>query len=161
MIQLNIFRRFVLITSFPFVSRGQQSLALSLLEEVSAQASDASRASYDTTRGPMPSIARIDGKHPNDAAAHHSVTPASTPYLILCERHNPSSAGDSMRTLLSAHYRYDVGSLRDAAQVLSETQKWLEKEILHVARLKSLLIGSEVLITCTTLMSNTTSALPN
>ncbi|KAG7112074.1 hypothetical protein HYQ44_010269 [Verticillium longisporum] len=66
-----------------------------------------------------------------------------------------------MRTLLSAHYRYDVGSLRDAAQVLSETQKWLEKEILHVARLKSLLIGSEVLITCTTLMSNTTSALPN
>ncbi|KAJ5004258.1 hypothetical protein K4K48_010261 [Colletotrichum sp. SAR 10_66] len=52
-----------------------------------------------------------------------------------------------MESLLSAHYGYDVGDARDKKQVLSETQKWLGKEILHVARMKSLLIGPEVLLT--------------
>ncbi|KAF4840169.1 hypothetical protein CGCSCA4_v010487 [Colletotrichum siamense] len=52
-----------------------------------------------------------------------------------------------MESLLSAHYGYDVGDARDKMQVLSETQKWLGKEILHVARMKSLLIGPEVLLT--------------
>ncbi|KAI8294376.1 hypothetical protein K4K56_002440 [Colletotrichum sp. SAR 10_98] len=48
-----------------------------------------------------------------------------------------------MESLLSAHYGYDVGDARDKMQVLSDTQKWLGKEILHVARMKSLLIGPD------------------
>lgn len=57
---------------------------------------------------------------------------------------------DNMESLLSAHYGYDVGDARDKMQVLSETQKWLGKEILHVARMKSLLIGpGEFCCACT------------
>ncbi|KAF5484245.1 hypothetical protein CGCF413_v015121 [Colletotrichum fructicola] len=52
-----------------------------------------------------------------------------------------------MESLLSAHYGYDVGDARDKMQILSETQKWLGKDILQVARMKCLLIGADVLLT--------------
>lgn len=49
---------------------------------------------------------------------------------------------ETMESLLSAHYGYDVGDARDKMQILSETQKWLGKDILQVARMKCLLIGA-------------------
>ncbi|KAF4897455.1 hypothetical protein CGCF415_v011191 [Colletotrichum fructicola] len=52
-----------------------------------------------------------------------------------------------MESLLSAHYGYDVGDARDKMQILSETQTWLGKDILQVARMKCLLIGADVLLT--------------
>ncbi|KAJ0273687.1 hypothetical protein COL940_009777 [Colletotrichum noveboracense] len=52
-----------------------------------------------------------------------------------------------MESLLSAPYGYDVGDARDKMQILLETQKWLGKDMLQVARMKFLLIGPDVPLT--------------
>ncbi|KAK1961287.1 hypothetical protein LY78DRAFT_302432 [Colletotrichum sublineola] len=76
-----------------------------------------------------------------------SVTFNSTPYLVFRERQEGQAAKDAMKTLLSTSIGYDMGGKNDEMQVLCETQKWLGKEILHVARFGSLIIGKEILLT--------------
>ncbi|KAJ6790276.1 hypothetical protein PWT90_07507 [Aphanocladium album] len=82
--------------------------------------------------------------NPPCATAYHSSRRLN---LMFCERTNGQESADVMHTLLSSQLGYDVGNYRRELQVLSETQKWLGKDIIHVARMSSLVIGSEVLLT--------------
>ncbi|KAE9566528.1 hypothetical protein CGMCC3_g17338, partial [Colletotrichum fructicola] len=95
-----------------------KSLALGLLERVTPKNQDLNRITY-----------------------------YSTPYFVFREGRSREMGHETMESLLSAHYGYDVGDARDKMQILSETQKWLGKDILQVARMKCLLIGADVLLT--------------
>lgn len=102
---------------------------------------DVLRSKDGVTRGPRTIVARVDKAHDTDVESRDSVTYTATPYLVFRERLSGRQGSDTMRSLLSAQYGYDVGDSRDKMQVLSETQRWLGKEILHVARLRSLMLG--------------------
>lgn len=86
-------------------------------------------------------VSRSDGEAYGSSFLRDSVTFISTPYLTFCERKTGTAGEDVMQTLLSSQHGYDGGEHRAKSQVLSETQKWLGKEIIHVARMRSLVIG--------------------
>lgn len=86
-------------------------------------------------------VARYDGEAEDDPLDRKTVTFFSTPYFAFRETQPGQPSSDSMQTLLSSQHGFDVSGRRNAVQVLSETQKWLGKEMMHVARMRSLLIG--------------------
>ncbi|KAH0432986.1 hypothetical protein CcaCcLH18_06101 [Colletotrichum camelliae] len=135
-----------LVICCPFIHTGYQSLALGLLERVSPHDQNFSRNATLSDQEARTNVSRVDGVHAGHPLLRDSVTYYSTPYLVFREGQR-KMGHDDMESLLSAHYGYDVGDARDKMQVLSETQNWLDKEILHVARMKGLLIGPEVLLT--------------
>lgn len=68
-----------------------------------------------------------------------SVTLISAPYLVFRKQHTRRTSVETMQTLLSSHYGLEH---KGRTPTLSETQKWLGEEIIHVAQLRVLLIGS-------------------
>lgn len=131
-----------LITCCPSLSSEYQSIALGIIDKTCPQeGGDPMRGAKSTNRAASGTVARVDGEHGDDPLIVASTTFASTPYAVFCERRAAKGGGSSMRSLLSAQYGYDVGEARDKAQALSETQKWLGKEILHVGRIRSLVVG--------------------
>ncbi|KAK1990757.1 hypothetical protein LX36DRAFT_384513 [Colletotrichum falcatum] len=130
------------VISCPFIDERHKSLALGLLGRVSDQEGDIASSETNITRGAKTMTARVDRVPVDDLMTQDSVTFNATPYLVFREGQARQSGNDTMQSLVSSQYGYNVGDSRDKMQVLSETQKWLGKEILHVAKLRSLLIGS-------------------
>ncbi|KAJ3490413.1 hypothetical protein NLG97_g5786 [Lecanicillium saksenae] len=134
-----------LITCCPFIHRGYQTLALGLLDRVLPQNVDIYRGMNQKRSRTF--VARSDGEPDGNPFRRDSVTHISTPYLMFCERQTGQENTDAMQTLLSSQLGYDGGEYGRELRVLSETQKWLGKETIHVARMRSLVIGPEVLLT--------------
>lgn len=146
-----------LITCCPLISRGYQSLALGLVDSVSAPDATVSR-SINRKWGRRV-VARSDREPGGRPELRDTVVFASTPYLALREKQPGRRSTDSMQSVLTYRYGSDLAASRSAVQVLSETQKWLKKETVHVARMGSLLIGPGTLHNSVLLLCHSTCVL--
>lgn len=87
------------------------------------------------------SVRRVDGTYGDDPHAADSATFVSTPYVVLRERQRQTGP-NSMESLVSFHHNYDVGEKEDRKQVLPQSQRSFGEEIVNIAHLGCLVLGS-------------------
>ncbi len=119
------------------------SLALRLLQQVCPEGGEL-QARHDAA-GRASTVLRYDVCYQNDSMARESITFVSTPYMLLREKLRHREA-DSMKSLLHFHYDYDAGDGRDDDQVIRQSRHASDNEIINVALLRCLLVGSGTLV---------------